>query len=63
MNVSEYLPEGKAVSAILACGGRSERMGENKLLIRLRGKSVIRRSAEALCGCPALPGMETGSIS
>ncbi len=51
MNVSEYLPEGKAVSAILACGGRSERMGENKLLIRLRGKSVIRRSAEALCGC------------
>lgn len=40
------------VTAVLACGGRSSRMGANKLLMRLCGKSVIRRSAEALLGVP-----------
>lgn len=34
--------------AIIACGGSSTRMGENKLLIDLCGKSCIRRSCEAL---------------
>lgn len=35
-------------TAILACGGSSTRMGENKLLIDLYGKSCILRSCEAL---------------
>lgn len=35
-------------TAILACGGTSTRMGENKLLINLCGKSCILRSCEAL---------------
>ncbi len=35
-------------AAILACGGNSTRMGENKLLIDLCGKSCILRSCEAL---------------
>ena len=35
-------------TAILACGGSSSRMGENKLLIDLCGKSCILRSCEAL---------------
>ncbi len=36
-----------SVSVILACGGSSSRMGINKLMINLCGKSCIRRSAEA----------------
>ena len=51
MDIKKYLPEKKRTSAILACGGRSVRMGENKLLIDLCGKSCLRRSAEALCSC------------
>lgn len=35
-------------AAILACGGNSTRMGKNKLLIDLCGKSCILRSCEAL---------------
>ncbi len=35
-------------AAILACGGSSTRMGENKLLIDICGKSCILRSCEAL---------------
>ncbi len=35
-------------TAILACGGSSTRMGENKLLIDLCGKSCLLRSCEAL---------------
>lgn len=38
----------KSTTAVLACGGLSSRMGENKLLINLCGKSCIRRSAEAV---------------
>lgn len=52
MDITKYLPKGRRTSAILACGGRSTRMGENKLIIDLCGKTVIRRSAEALCTCP-----------
>lgn len=37
-----------SATAVLACGGHSQRMGTNKLLIDLCGKSVIRRSCEAL---------------
>ena len=51
MDIREFMPQNKLVCAVLACGGKSERMGENKLLIKLRGKSVIRRSAEALRSC------------
>ena len=51
MDISRFIPVGKRTSAILACGGSSSRMGENKLLISLCGKSVIRRSAEAVLGC------------
>ncbi len=39
-------------SAILACGGTSSRMGENKLLINLCGKPCILRSCEALANSP-----------
>lgn len=39
-------------TAILACGGTSTRMGENKLLINLCGKSCILRSCEALANSP-----------
>lgn len=52
MDITGFLPKGRQTSAILACGGRSTRMGENKLLIDLCGKTVLRRSAEALCTCP-----------
>ncbi len=52
MDITAYLSGGKKTSAVLACGGVGSRMGENKLLIRLCGKSVIRRSAEVLCSCP-----------
>ena len=48
MELSELMPKSKKTTAILACGGRGTRMGENKLLINLCGKSVIRRSAEAV---------------
>ena len=52
MDITNYLPSGRKTAAVLACGGRSTRMGENKLLINLRGKSCIRRSADAICTCP-----------
>lgn len=52
MDVKDFITGGKTTCAVLACGGRSLRMGENKLLIDLCGKTVLRRSAEALCGCP-----------
>ena len=51
MDISAYISGGRATSAVLACGGSGSRMGENKLLIDLCGKSVIRRSAEALGSC------------
>ncbi len=35
------------VAVILAAAGSAQRMGQDKLLMRLKGKTVIRRSAEA----------------
>lgn len=35
------------VAVILAAAGLAQRMGQDKLLMRLKGKTVIRRSAEA----------------
>ncbi len=46
------MPKTKNVTAVLACGGKSLRMGENKLLINLCGKSCLRRSAEAVLSSP-----------
>ncbi len=43
-----------SISVILACGGSSTRMGENKLLISIGGKTCIRRSAEAFCNTPEI---------
>lgn len=43
-----------SVSVILACGGSSSRMGVNKLMIDLCGKSCIRRSAEAFLNIPEI---------
>ena len=51
MELERYMPRSREAAAILACGGKSERMGRNKLLIDLCGKSCIRRSAEALLSC------------
>ena len=53
IKVSErFIPKGRRVAAVLACGGRSQRLGRNKLLEPLGGVSCIRRSAEAVLGCP-----------
>lgn len=52
MTRTDFKPLSKRTTAVLACGGRSTRMGENKLLINLRGKTCIKRSAEAVCSCP-----------
>ncbi len=52
MDVARFMPLTKRTAAVLACGGESRRMGRNKLLIDLCGKSCIRRSAEALAACP-----------
>lgn len=35
------------VAAVILCAGESRRMGRNKLIIELGGKTVMRRSAEA----------------
>ncbi len=43
-----------SVSVIIACGGASARMGENKLLAMLGGKSCIRRSVEAFAHIPEI---------
>lgn len=51
MDISSYLSDNSDTAAILCCGGVSRRMGENKLLINLKGKSCIRRSAEAVLSC------------
>lgn len=49
---NSFLPASRRVSAVLACGGVSRRMGKNKLLIPICGVSCLRRSAEALLSCP-----------
>lgn len=52
MNLTGFKPQSKRTTAVLACGGRSTRMGENKLLIDICGKSCIKRSAEAVLSSP-----------
>ena len=37
-----------AVSAILLAAGKSERMGENKLLLPFGGRTVIQRTLDSL---------------
>ncbi|MCD8006493.1 MAG: 2-C-methyl-D-erythritol 2,4-cyclodiphosphate synthase [Oscillospiraceae bacterium] len=46
-NISELMPTSRSVELILACGGRSRRMGgENKLLSLISGKPCIYRACE-----------------
>lgn len=40
--------------AILLAAGRSERMGENKMLFDILGRTVLERSFEALVFCPKI---------
>jgi molybdenum cofactor cytidylyltransferase len=37
------------ISAVLLAAGESRRMGANKLLLRVEGRSLVRRAAECLC--------------
>ncbi len=49
-NISELMPASHSAELILACGGRSTRMGgENKLLSLISGKPCICRSCEPFC--------------
>ena len=41
----------KTVAAVIVAGGSSRRMGKDKLLLDLCGKSVIARTVEAFSGC------------
>lgn len=52
MNLTDFTPGSKRTTAVLACGGSSTRMGENKLLIDICGKTCLRRSAEAVASSP-----------
>ena len=46
------------VYAVIVAAGRGARMGAavNKVLLPLRGKPVLRRTAEAFVGCPGVDG-------
>ena len=39
------------VKALIAAGGSSKRMGQNKLLIKIGGKFVIEKTLHAFCDC------------
>lgn len=43
-----------SAGAILLAAGRSERMGGNKMLFDILGRTVLERSFEALCSCPGI---------
>lgn len=49
--LTELMPKSCSSDLILACGGRSERMGENKLLMDIGGKPCILRACEAFDKC------------
>lgn len=50
MNIGELMPATNSAELILACGGRSTRMGgENKLLMNISSKPCIYRSCEPFC--------------
>ncbi len=51
MNIEAYMAKTKNAELILACGGRSTRMGSNKLLMDICGKSCILRTCEAFDYC------------
>lgn len=51
MNTAPYMAKTKSAEVILACGGKSLRMGRNKLLMDVSGKPCIRRTCEAFEGC------------
>ena len=46
MNIDSYMAKTKNAELILACGGRSVRMGQNKLLMDICGKPCILRTCE-----------------
>ncbi len=49
-NISELMPESRSAELILACGGRSTRMGgENKLLSMISGRPCIYRACKPFC--------------
>jgi len=43
-----------SAGAILLAAGRSERMGDNKMLFDILGRTVLERSFEALSSCPEI---------
>lgn len=47
IDLSEYKADSRSAELILACGGSSSRMGQNKLLMSIGGKPCILRSCEA----------------
>ncbi len=51
MNIDSYMAKTKNAELILACGGRSVRMGSNKLLMDICGKPCILRTCEAFDSC------------
>ncbi|MCD7823660.1 MAG: 2-C-methyl-D-erythritol 2,4-cyclodiphosphate synthase [Oscillospiraceae bacterium] len=54
-NIFEFMPASRSAELILACGGRSSRMGgENKLLSNISGKPCIYRSCEPFCSFPEI---------
>ncbi len=54
-DISELMPASRSAELILACGGRSTRMGrENKLLAKISGKPCIYRSCEQFCSFPEI---------
>lgn len=51
-DIDLYKPVSMSAEVILACGGSSQRMGKNKLLMNIGGKSCILRCCETFAGCP-----------
>ncbi len=51
MNTQPYMAKTKSAELILACGGKSVRMGRNKLLMDICGKPCILRACEAFGSC------------
>jgi len=51
MNIDSYMAKTKNAELILACGGRSVRMGQNKLLMDICGKPCILRTCEVFDSC------------
>ncbi|MCD7847225.1 MAG: 2-C-methyl-D-erythritol 2,4-cyclodiphosphate synthase [Oscillospiraceae bacterium] len=55
IKLSEFIPVSCSAELILACGGRSTRMGgENKLLSMISGKPCIYRSCKPFCDFPEI---------